>query len=492
MAKRTRKTFKPTATQVVERKALALDAPNTPVPLMSDTQRLRLERRSVLDRITSNGTISACVMILAAVAAIICANTDAYEAIHEFLMRPVSIGIAGWEFTLNVELFVNDFLMAIFFLLVGTELKYEMTVGQLKRPRQAMLPMLAAVGGVIVPASIYAFVNREGAIYGWAIPMATDIAFALGVLSLLGDRVPPAIKVFFSTLAIADDLLAIVAIALFYGQTPDFFWLAASAGVTLLLVALNLRKHFRLAPYLALGLVLWFCLFQSGVHATLAGVILAFTIPARSDIDASGLVEWLHDKLPELDDSFDDEMHILGQHDFTHAVSGVERVMHRVTPAPAAPGARHLHAGELHHPAYLRLRERAGAPGGRGARNAAVRPGGHRHVLRHAAGQAHRHRGHDVHPGQDTPCRPTPRRALEARYRCRHSGRHRLHYVDSHLRSGIHRDSGRAARLQDRHSCRIHLRGGSGPALHAFRLRSQEGIRLDTRAIHIMRPPHTT
>ena len=332
MAKRTRKTFKPTATQVVERKALALDAPNTPVPLMSDTQRLRLERRSVLDRITSNGTISACVMILAAVAAIICANTDAYEAIHEFLMRPVSIGIAGWEFTLNVELFVNDFLMAIFFLLVGTELKYEMTVGQLKRPRQAMLPMLAAVGGVIVPASIYAFVNREGAIYGWAIPMATDIAFALGVLSLLGDRVPPAIKVFFSTLAIADDLLAIVAIALFYGQTPDFFWLAASAGVTLLLVALNLRKHFRLAPYLALGLVLWFCLFQSGVHATLAGVILAFTIPARSDIDASGLVEWLHDKLPELDDSFDDEMHILGQHDFTHAVSGVERVMHRVTP----------------------------------------------------------------------------------------------------------------------------------------------------------------
>ncbi|MBM6779380.1 Na+/H+ antiporter NhaA [Collinsella tanakaei] len=318
--------------KAVERKALALDAPSIPVPLMSDEQRLRIERRSVLDRITSNGTISACVMILAAVAAVICANTDAYYALHEWFALPVSIGIAGWEFSFSFELFVNDFLMAIFFLLVGTELKYEMTVGELRRPRQAMLPMLAAVGGVIAPACIYTFVNRGGAVYGWAIPMATDIAFALGVLSLLGNRVPPAIKVFFSTLAIADDLLAIVAIALFYGHAPSMMWLGAAAVVTALLVVLNIRRHFRLAPYLALGLVLWFCLYQSGVHATLAGVILAFTIPARSDIDAGGLVEWVRAKLPELDDRFDDEAHILGQHDFTHAVNGVERVMHRVTP----------------------------------------------------------------------------------------------------------------------------------------------------------------
>ena len=331
MTKRKRMHNQRTA-KAVERKALALDAPSIPVPLMSDEQRLRIERRSVLDRITSNGTISACVMILAAVAAVICANTDAYYALHEWFALPVSIGIAGWEFSFSFELFVNDFLMAIFFLLVGTELKYEMTVGELRRPRQAMLPMLAAVGGVIAPACIYTFVNRGGAVYGWAIPMATDIAFALGVLSLLGNRVPPAIKVFFSTLAIADDLLAIVAIALFYGHAPSMMWLGAAAVVTALLVVLNIRRHFRLAPYLALGLVLWFCLYQSGVHATLAGVILAFTIPARSDIDAGGLVEWVRAKLPELDDRFDDEAHILGQHDFTHAVNGVERVMHRVTP----------------------------------------------------------------------------------------------------------------------------------------------------------------
>ncbi len=207
-------------------------------PLISSRQRRRLERRSVLERITSSGTIAAAVMIVA-VAAVVCANTELYEPLHEWFARPVVIGIGGWEFSLTFELFVNDFLMAIFFLLVGIELKYEMTVAELRRPRQAMLPMLAAVGGVVVPACIYAVINRGGAIYGWAIPMATDIAFALGVLSLLGSRVPPAIKVFFSTLAIADDLLAILAIALFYGHAPSAIWLLAAAAVTLALAALN-------------------------------------------------------------------------------------------------------------------------------------------------------------------------------------------------------------------------------------------------------------
>ncbi len=300
--------------------------------LVDARARRRLERKSTLERITSNGTISALVMIAAAVAAVICANTDAYEAIHEALLEPITIALGPWSFSLSVELFVNDFLMAIFFLLVGIELKYEMTVGELRRPRQALLPMLAAVGGVVVPACIYGIVNRGGAVYGWAIPMATDIAFALGVLSLLGSRVPPALKVFFSTLAIADDLLAIAAIAIFYGRAPSLLWLAAAAVVTILLVLLNVSKRYRLAPYLVLGMALWFCLFQSGVHATLAGVILAFTIPARSDINAGELVSWLGSKLPVLEERFDNEAHILGQHDFTHATRGVERVMHRVTP----------------------------------------------------------------------------------------------------------------------------------------------------------------
>ena len=300
--------------------------------LFTETQRKRLDRRNAWERITENGTIAAAVMGLAAIAAVICANTDAYGAIHEFLIEPISFGIGNFTASMSVELFVNDFLMAIFFLLVGIELKYEMTVGELRRPRQALLPMVAAVGGVVVPASIYAFMNKGGAVNGWAIPMATDIAFALGVLSLLGNRVPAGVRVFFSTLAIADDLISIAAIAIFYGHAPDLRWLVCAALVTAVMFLLNKTQHFHLRPYLIGGLVLWLCLFESGVHATLAGVITAFCIPARSGIHLNHLSDWLRDYMPQMVDRYDDDAHILGQHDFTHATLGAERVMHRVTP----------------------------------------------------------------------------------------------------------------------------------------------------------------
>ena len=156
-----------------------------------------------------------------------------------------------------------------------------------------MLPMLAAVGGVVVPACIYLIFNHAGAHNGWAIPMATDIAFALGVLSLLGNRVPNGVRVFFSTLAIADDLISIAAIAIFYGQSPNPFWLGAAALVTCALVWLNKTQHYRLAPYSVLGLLLWFCMFKSGVHATLAGVILAFTIrPSAASSSIASPIGW--------------------------------------------------------------------------------------------------------------------------------------------------------------------------------------------------------
>lgn len=213
-----------------------------PEQLFNVRERKRFERHDIWERITENGTISAAVMVFAAIAAVICANTDAYEAIHHFLETPLYVGLGNLTAGLTVELFVNDFLMAIFFLLVGIELKYEMTVGELKNPRQAMLPMLAAVGGVVVPACIYLIFNHAGAHNGWAIPMATDIAFALGVLSLLGNRVPNGVRVFFSTLAIADDLISIAAIAIFYGQSPNPFWLGAAALVTCALVWLNRRS----------------------------------------------------------------------------------------------------------------------------------------------------------------------------------------------------------------------------------------------------------
>lgn len=301
--------------------------------LFNETQRKRIERRDIWERISENGTIAAAVMVVAAIAAVICANSDAYEAIHHILMEPIHVGIGSHTMAISIEVFVNDFLMAIFFLLVGIELKYEMTVGELRRPRQALLPMLAAVGGVVVPATIYMLLNRgNGSAQGWAIPMATDIAFALGVLSLLGNRVPAGVRVFFSTLAIADDLISIAAIALFYGQAPDLMWLLAAAVVTASLFMLNKTQHYRLAPYMVGGFVLWVCLFKSGVHATLAGVIVAFAIPARSGIRLDNLTDWLRGYMPDLVDSYDEDAHILGQHDFTHATLGAERVMHRVSP----------------------------------------------------------------------------------------------------------------------------------------------------------------
>ena len=301
--------------------------------LFNETQRKRIERRDIWERISENGTIAAAVMVVAAIAAVICANSGAYEAIHHILMEPIHVGIGSHTMAISIEVFVNDFLMAIFFLLVGIELKYEMTVGELRHPRQALLPMLAAVGGVVVPATIYMLLNRgSGSAQGWAIPMATDIAFALGVLSLLGNRVPAGVRVFFSTLAIADDLISIAAIALFYGQAPDLMWLLAAAVVTASLFMLNKTQHYRLAPYLVGGFVLWVCLFKSGVHATLAGVIVAFAIPARSGIRLDNLTDWLRGYMPDLVDSYDEDAHILGQHDFTHATLGAERVMHRVSP----------------------------------------------------------------------------------------------------------------------------------------------------------------
>lgn len=299
-----------------------------------DAVAQRIEKRDSRHKITSNGTIAAAVMVLAAILAVIVANTPAYETVHHFFETGLTLGIGDWSATITLEQFVNDFLMAIFFLLVGIELKYEMTVGQLRRPRQAALPMLAAVGGVAVPSIIYMALNlgEGGAPHGWAVPMATDIAFALGIMSLLGDRVAPATKVFFSTLAIADDILAIIVIAVFYGQTPSIPWLAASLGCVVVLAALHHCHVYSSRWYILVGLVLWACMFNSGIHATLAGVVLALFLPARSDIQLDALRDWLSDKANLLDDAYDAESHVLGQHDFTVAAEGVEQVMHHVTP----------------------------------------------------------------------------------------------------------------------------------------------------------------
>jgi NhaA family Na+:H+ antiporter len=196
----------------------------------------------------------------------------------------VAVQIGNFSIEKPLLLWINDGLMAVFFFTIGLEIKREVLVGELSNRSQLVLPILAALGGMAAPAAIYAFINwgDADALQGWAIPSATDIAFALGVLALLGDRVPHSLKVFLMTLAIIDDLGAIVIIALFYTTNLSVLSLiVASAGLFILFV-MNRRGVIGIAPYILVGIIIWAAVLKSGVHATLAGVLIAFFIPYKT------------------------------------------------------------------------------------------------------------------------------------------------------------------------------------------------------------------
>jgi len=220
----------------------------------------------------------------AALVAMLLANSPLEAVYTGFLDTPVEVRAGAFEIAKPLLLWINDGLMAVFFFFVGLELKREALEGELSSPAQVILPALAAAGGMLVPAAIYAAINWGDPVtlHGWAIPAATDIAFALGVLSLLGNRVPTGLKIFLLTLAILDDVGAIVIIALFY--TADLSGVSLGmAGVALAgLFALNRAGVKRAVPYVLVGLVLWASVLKSGVHATLAGVALAFFIPRKA------------------------------------------------------------------------------------------------------------------------------------------------------------------------------------------------------------------
>ena len=228
--------------------------------------------RDFLDGEASGGIV----LIAATALALMVANSPLLEAYELVLQAGVG--------PLSVEHWINDALMALFFLLVGLEIKREMIDGQLATWPRRVLPGIAAAGGMLVPAIIYASLNAgdPATLRGWAIPTATDIAFALGVISLLGKRVPASLKIFLAALAIIDDLGAVVIIALFYSTGLSLPDLAGAAIVLGLLLVLNRRGILQLWPYLALGVVLWVLVYRSGIHATLAGVALALAIPLRS------------------------------------------------------------------------------------------------------------------------------------------------------------------------------------------------------------------
>jgi NhaA family Na+:H+ antiporter len=231
-------------------------------------------------RLESAGGI---VLMAAAALALLAANTGAAGLYAHFIDTPVEVRVGGLQIAKPLFLWVNDGLMAIFFFLVGLELKREFLEGELSRPANVLLPALGAVGGMAVPVAIFVFMNRGDAVamQGWAIPAATDIAFALGILTLLGSRVPVSLKVFLVSLAIFDDLGAIVIIAIFYSANLSAGALTIALVCLAALTLMNRRGVMSVSSYVLVGVIMWIAVLKSGVHATLAGVALAAFIPMR-------------------------------------------------------------------------------------------------------------------------------------------------------------------------------------------------------------------
>jgi Na+:H+ antiporter, NhaA family len=240
-----------------------------------------------IENFVHQSTSSGIILLIATVVALLLANIPATAPLYFGVLESyITIDTGLFHIEENVLHWINDGLMAIFFLLVGLEIKREVAAGELSNPRAALLPIAAAIGGVVVPALIYVAFNFNGdGFRGWGVPMATDIAFALGCLALLGKRVPFSLKVFLTAVAIVDDLIAVLVIAIFYSGGLNFAMLGLGFLVLGVLVAANVLGIRTLTLYLGLGLIVWYAFLESGVHATIAGVLIALTIPARYAID---------------------------------------------------------------------------------------------------------------------------------------------------------------------------------------------------------------
>ncbi len=245
--------------------------------------KIRARFLAPIARFAEHEAQSGILLMVCAAVALVAANSPLAGGFAEFWQTKLSLGIgAGFKLDKPFLLWINDGLMAVFFVLVGLEIKREVLLGELSSAKKAALPLVAALGGMVVPALIFRVLNpAEPSARGWGIPMATDIAFALGVLALLGSRVPFALKVFLTAVAIVDDLGAVLVIALFYTAKIDVTMLGLAGVVLLGLVGLNRLGTRSFAPYLVLGVMLWVCFLKSGVHATIAGVLFALTIPVR-------------------------------------------------------------------------------------------------------------------------------------------------------------------------------------------------------------------
>ncbi|MBQ0797786.1 MAG: Na+/H+ antiporter NhaA [Porticoccaceae bacterium] len=307
-----------------------------------------------LDEFIHRQTTSGVLLMLCAVVALYIANSQWSEAYHHLLQMTLTVGVEGFQLSKSLHHWINDGLMAVFFFVIGLELKREVMVGELADPKQALLPIIAAIGGMLIPVLFYIAINPEGhAFDGWGVPMATDIAFALGALALLGDKVPKNLLTFLVALAIVDDLGAVAVIALFYTETLNLVALATAAGTLLLLISLNLGGVRRTLPYILLGAVLWVAMLKSGIHATLAGIFLAFTIPMRPKFDPTRFLSLIHNSVAEIKQAYQREHDILRNDDLRAQIrslgNGVQLVQ---APAQILEQKMHLPSAYLIIPIF--------------------------------------------------------------------------------------------------------------------------------------------
>lgn len=296
-----------------------------------------------LEEFIHRQTTSGVLLMLFAIVALVLANSGWAEAYHHFLETPFKLGAGEWMISMSIHHWINDGLMALFFFVVGLELKRELLVGELSDFKSAVLPIIAAAGGMILPALFYIVLNPSGHTFdGWGVPMATDIAFALGVLALLGNRVPHGLLTFLVALAIVDDLGAVLVIALFYTEQLNFSALIGVGFILLLLVTLNLGGIRKPLPYVLLGIVLWLLLLKSGIHATLAGILLAFIIPIRPKFDPERFLSHASNLLQQIKEAYLAEPNIIKNYKMRARVHALEEGVHLVQ-APAQILEHNMH-----------------------------------------------------------------------------------------------------------------------------------------------------
>lgn len=255
----------------------------------------KLINLKIFKRFTESSSFGGILLIICVILSLIIANTELAKGFENFLNSEIGIANDSVHLKYPILTWINDGLMAVFFLFVGLEIKREIVEGELSSIKHATLPVLAAIGGVIVPAIIYSLFNEGTSTgNGWGIPMATDIAFALGILSLLGSRVPTGLKIFLAALAIVDDLMAILVIAIFYSTELHLNYLAFAGGMFALQIALNRFGVKNIWFYILPGIVMWYFIHHSGIHATIAGVLTALTLPTTEDDTESPLEKLEH------------------------------------------------------------------------------------------------------------------------------------------------------------------------------------------------------